>query len=79
MPIPLVKLRPHPTAPVRRERWTLDWLGIWAIILGTIAVGLASFVYIVDGNAVAASFVLLTVAAIIGIMLREGGQSGQAD
>jgi hypothetical protein len=39
--------------------------------LGTIAVLLASFVYFADGEPIAASAVLIAVASIIGVVLRE--------
>ncbi len=50
---------------------TVDWIGIWALFLGTIAVLLASFVYFADGEPIAASAVLIAVASIIGVVLRE--------
>ena len=56
------------------ERWTIDWIGIWALILGAIAVSLAMFIYIADREPMAASFVFIAFAAIIGVVLRKSAQ-----
>ena len=58
-------------AAARPERWTIDWIGIWAICLGAIAVSVAAYVYFVDEAPVAAAFVLGAFAAILGVVLRE--------
>lgn len=52
----------------------VDRTGIWAATIGAIAVVLAAFVLIVEGNQVAATFVLVAVAAIIAVVLRESAQ-----
>jgi NhaP-type Na+/H+ or K+/H+ antiporter len=71
MPIPL-----HVKTPnlARAERWTIDWIGVWATILGVIAICLAALIYVADGDPLAASFVFIAFAAIIGVVLRESGQ-----
>ena len=78
-PLLLHRIRPEPLATARPQRFTADWLGIWALTLGAIAIGLASFIYITDGDPVAASFVLIAVAAIIGVALRDAARAGQPD
>ena len=64
----------HQKVPSRQAfaRPAIDWTGVWA---GTVAIALAAFVWIADGNPVAAAFVLIAVAAIIAVMLYEGAQS----
>jgi hypothetical protein len=71
MPIPL-----HAKTPslAGAERWTIDWIGVWALILGIIAVSLAALIYVADGDPLAASFVFIAFAAIIGVVLRESVQ-----
>jgi TRAP-type C4-dicarboxylate transport system permease large subunit len=56
------------------ERWTIDWLAIWALFLGVVALSVASYVYFADEAPVAAAFVLVAYAAIIGVVLRETTQ-----
>lgn len=56
------------------ERWTVDWIGGWALILGALAISLATLIYVADRDPVAASFVLIAFAAIIGVVLRESVQ-----
>jgi hypothetical protein len=71
MPIPL----PAKAAILSRaERWTIDWIGVWAFVLGVLAISLATLIYAADGDPVAASFVLIAFAAIIGVGLRESVQ-----
>ena len=72
MPLPS-RAKAAPLA--RSERWILDWIGVWAMMLGVLAAGLATFIYVTDGNTVAASFVFIAFAAIIGIVLRESTQT----
>jgi hypothetical protein len=71
MPIPLPAKAARSASA---ERWTIDWIGIWALILGAIAVSLAMFIYIADRDPMAASFVFIAFAAIIGVVLRESVQ-----
>jgi uncharacterized membrane protein len=74
MPIPL----PAKSASLARaERWTIDWIGIWALVLGMIAIGLAAFIYLADRDPLAASFVFIAFAAIIGVVLRESVQTSE--
>jgi len=75
MPIPLVKVPDKALAITRVSQWTIDWIGVWALILGAIAVSLAAFVYIADGDPAAASGVLLAIALIIGVVARERAQN----
>ncbi len=76
MPIPL----PAKTATLARsERWTIDWIDMWAIVLGTLATALAALVYVADHDPVASSFVFIGFAAIIGVMLRESLRPRQRD
>jgi hypothetical protein len=71
MPIPL----PAKTAIFSyADRWTVDWIGVWALILGALAISLATLIYVADRDPVAASFVLIAFAAIIGVVLRESVQ-----
>ncbi|HZL38910.1 MAG TPA: hypothetical protein VFC45_01365 [Pseudolabrys sp.] len=71
MPIPL----PAKAAILSRaERWTVDWIRVWAFILGVLAVSLATLIYAADGDPVTASFVLIAFAAIIGVGLLESVQ-----
>jgi hypothetical protein len=79
MPIPLVKVPYKALATARVPHWTIDWIGIWALILGAIAAGLAAFVYVADDNPVAAAFVLIAVASIIGVVAREGAPARDPD
>jgi hypothetical protein len=79
MPTLLHRIRPAPLAKARPQRFATDWLGIWALSQGVIAIGLAAFIYITDGDPVAASFVLIAVAAIIGVALRDAARADQAD
>jgi hypothetical protein len=72
MPVPLPA---KATSLARAERWTIDWIGIWALILGVIAIGLAALIYAADGDPMAASFVFISFAAIIGVVLRESAQT----
>ena len=74
MPFPLsVKA----AAIAHPERWSVDWIGIWALSLGAIAVSLAALIYLADRDPVAVSFVLVAFAAIIGVVLRESVQKRQ--
>jgi len=57
----------------------VDLFGVWAIILGAVAIALAAFVYIADNNAVAAALVLVAVAAIIGVALRDSADARTSD
>lgn len=61
-------------AIMRPQRWTTDLIGVWALSLGMIAVSLAALIYYADQDPVAASFVLIAFAAIIGVVLRESVQ-----
>lgn len=61
-------------AIARPERWTIDWIGVWALSLGAIALSLAAIIYFADRDPVAVSFVLVAFAAIIGVVLRESVQ-----
>jgi hypothetical protein len=72
MPTPLLLKALATTLPAR---WTIDWIGIWALTLGAIALSLASLVYFADNDPVAAAFVLIAFAAIIGVVLREAVQN----
>ena len=56
------------------ERWTIDWIDVWALALGAIALSLAALIYFADRDPVAVSFVLVAFAAIIGVVLRESVQ-----
>jgi hypothetical protein len=71
MPLPLgnafAKKRSAAWATARNAT---DWMGIWAISLGAIAVLLATFVDVADDNPVAASAILVAVASIIGVGMR---------
>jgi hypothetical protein len=68
MPVPL----PAKAATITRaERWTIDWIGVWALIIGAMAISLSAFIYFADHDPVAASFVFIAFAAIIGVVLRE--------
>jgi RsiW-degrading membrane proteinase PrsW (M82 family) len=58
----------------RAERWTIDWVGVWALAFGAIALSLAVLIYFADRDPVAVSFVLVAFAAIIGVVLRESAQ-----
>ena len=72
MPFPLsVKA----AAITRAERWAIDWIGVWALTLGAIALSLAALIYFADRDPVAASFVLVAFAAILGVVLRESAQN----
>ena len=55
-------------------RWTIDWIDVWALTLGAIALSLAALIYFADHDPVAVSFVLVAFAAIIGVVLRESVQ-----
>ena len=71
MPFPLsVKASVLP----RAERRMIDWIDVWALTLGAIALSLAALVYVADRDPVAVSFVLVAFAAIIGVVLRESVQ-----
>ena len=71
MPFPLsVKS----AAVARPGRWTIDWIDVWALTLGAIALSLAALIYFADHDPVAVSFVLIAFAAIIGVLLRESVQ-----
>jgi Flp pilus assembly protein TadB len=59
----------------RTERRIIDWIGVWAFILGVIATCLAAFIYFADHDPMAASFVFIAFAAIIGVVLRESAQT----
>ena len=69
----------HATKSVlsRPERWTIDWVGAWALTLCAIALGLAALIYFTDRDPVAVSFVLAAFATIIGVVLRESVQKGE--
>ena len=67
------------TAIMRPQRWTTDLIGVWAFSLGAIAISLAALIYYADGEPVAASFVLIAFAAIIGVVLRESVQKREQD
>ena len=58
----------------RSERWTIDWVGVWALTLGAIALSLATLIYFADRDPVAVAFVLVAFAVIIGVGLRESVQ-----
>ena len=66
-------------ATLKARRPAIDLLGIWAIILGAVAIALSAFVYIADHNAVAAAMVLVAVAAIIGVALRDSADARTPD
>ena len=72
-------LIPHRKVPRKQAlvpaQLAVDWTAIWAAIIGAVAVVLALFVLIADQNPVAAAFVLVAVAAIIAVVLREGAQA----
>jgi hypothetical protein len=71
MPFPLsVKS----AAVARPARWAIDWIDVWALTLGAIALSLAALIYFADHDPVAVSFVLVAFAAIIGVVLRESVQ-----
>ena len=55
----------------RPERWSIDWIGIWALSLGAIALSLAALIYFADCDPLAAAFVLIAFAAILSVVLRE--------
>jgi hypothetical protein len=57
-------------ARARRMSRTIAWLEIWAVSLGSVTAGLASFVYFSGRDAVGVSFILFAAAAIILLMLR---------
>ena len=63
----------------RSERWTIDWIDVWALALGAIALSLAALIYFADRDPVAVSFVLVAFAAIIGVVLRESVQKREQD
>jgi hypothetical protein len=63
------------TAVARPSRWTIDWIDVWALTLGAIALSLAALIYFADHDPVAVSFVLIAFAAIIGVVLRESVQT----
>jgi hypothetical protein len=67
------------TTRIRSERWAIGSIDVWAIILGALASGLAALVYAVDENPVAASFVFIAFAAIIGLVLRESMRPHEQD
>jgi hypothetical protein len=72
MPFPLsVKAGVLP----RPERRMVDWIDVWALTLGAIALSLAALFYFADRDPVAVSFVLVAFAAIIGVVLRESAQN----
>jgi hypothetical protein len=56
---------------IQSEHWAVGSIDVWAIILGALALGLAALIYAVDEDPVAASFVFIAFAAIIGVVLRE--------
>jgi hypothetical protein len=63
----------------RSERWTIDWIDVWAFSLGAIALSLAALIYFADRDPVAVSFVLVAFAAIIGVVLRESVRKREQD
>jgi hypothetical protein len=65
------------TTRVHSERWAIGSIDVSAIILGALASGLGGLVYAVDENPVAASFVFIAFAAIIGVVLRESARPHQ--
>ena len=67
---------PQSTKPLflRPERWTIDWVGAWVLMLSAIALGLAALVYATDRDPVTVSFVLGAFAAIIGVVVSESVQ-----
>jgi hypothetical protein len=71
MPVPLPA---KATSLARTERWTIDWIGVWALIIGLMAISLSAFIYFADHDPMAASFVFIAFAAIIGVVLRESVQ-----
>jgi hypothetical protein len=54
--------------------WTSDLVGVWVVTLSTIAVSLATLIYLADRDPVAVSFVVVAFAVIIGVVLRESMQ-----
>ena len=54
--------------------WTSDLVGVWVMTLSTIAVSLATLIYLADRDPIAVSFVLVAFAVIIGVVLRESMQ-----
>jgi hypothetical protein len=79
MPIPLLRTSSKELVRARRSGWAFDWIGLWALVIGAVAVGLALLIYAADGDPVAASFVLIAVAAIIGVVLHESVQTSHSD
>jgi hypothetical protein len=76
MPVLLAKSRQSLATPQTR-RPAIDFLGIWAAVLGAIA--LAAFVYFADNDAIAAALVLAAVAATIGVALRDSADASSSD
>jgi len=54
---------------------TPEWIGFWALSLGAVAVCVAALIYFTSDDPVAASFVLLAIATIIGAVLWEVAQT----
>jgi hypothetical protein len=79
MPIPLLKGTSRELARAHRSGSAFNWIGLWALVIGAVAIGLALLVYNADGDPVAASFVLIAIAAIIGVVLHESVQTGHSD
>jgi uncharacterized membrane protein len=78
MPVLLAKSRQSLATPQTR-RPAIDFLGIWAAVLGAVAIALAAFVYFADNDAIAAALVLAAVAATIGVALRDSADASSSD
>jgi hypothetical protein len=59
--------------------WTSDLVGVWVMTLSTIAVSLATLIYLADRDPIAVSFVVVAFAVIIGVVLRESVQKRGRD
>jgi hypothetical protein len=56
------------------EHWTINWIRMWALTLGAIALSLALLLFFADNEPVATAFVRIDFAAIIDVVLREFAQ-----
>ena len=70
-----VSLPARVLSKTRSAQQTAEWIGFWALSLGAVAVCLAALIYFTSDDPVAASFVLLAIATIIGAVLWEVAQT----
>jgi hypothetical protein len=78
-------IHPPPKARARALRahkqteiGSIDWLGLWALSLAFCAINLAAIAYFLNGDNTGASCILVGAAALIAVIIRVGGERGEA-